>query len=148
MTYLNGYGIDIDDEVHRVAASNRVRKSKGTKLAILIDGEPSVPVLAIHNTGDLFVPIEMEQVHAREVIASGRDDLLVQRAIRDIGHCAFTPQEWQQSYSDLFAWVEDGVRPLGEDLLADISSPGLGCAFTVGTGGSATPFRAVLEPCP
>lgn len=148
MTYLDEYGIDIDGEVHRVGASNRVRNAKGIKPAILIDGTPSVPVLTIHNTGDLFVPIEMEQVYAREVIANGRSDLLVQRAIRDIGHCAFTPQEWQQSYGDLFAWVEDGLRPAGDDLLADISSPSLGCDFTTGTGGTATPFRPGLEPCP
>ena len=109
-------------------------------------GTPPVPVLSIHTTGDLFVPIEMEQHYAREVRANGLDHLLVQRAIRDIGHCTFTAKEIENAYSDLFAWVEEGVVPAGEDLIGDISSPSLGCDFTVGSGGSG--LRGFLEACP
>ena len=50
------------------------------------------------------------------------------------------------THPDLFAWVETGVRPAGEDLLGDISSPSLGCDFTGGPGGSG--FRPALEACP
>lgn len=146
MTYLGEYGFDIDDEVLRVDGANRVRKSQGSKPAPIINGTPSIPVLSIHTTGDLFVPIEMEQLYAREVIDNGRGDLLVQRAIRDVGHCSFTADEVVRSYTDLFTWVETGVRPAGEDLVGDILSPTLGCDFTMGTGGSG--FRSVLEPCP
>jgi hypothetical protein len=67
-----------------------VRNAQGIKPAPIVNGTPSIPVLSIHTTGDLFVPIEMEQIYAREVIENGRGDLLVQRAIRDIGHCTFT----------------------------------------------------------
>ena len=88
----------------------------------------------------------MAQLYAREVNDNGLGDLLVQRAMRDIGHCTFTGDEWMQSYTDLFAWVETGVRPVGEDLLSDISSPTLGCDFTGGAGGSG--LRFALEPCP
>ena len=149
ITYAQEYGPEfgvIDDTVRRVTASNRVRNSNGLKPAILINGTPSVPVLTIHTTGDLFVPIEMEQIYAREVAANGRSDLLVQRAIRDIGHCTFTGAELVQAYTDLFTWVETGVRPAGEDLVADISSPTLGCEFTTGVGGSG--LRAALAACP
>ncbi len=146
MTYLDEYGVDIDDQVLRIEAANRVRKSQGTKPAPIINGTPSIPVLAIHTTGDLFVPIEMEQLYAQEVIGNGLGDLLVQRAIRDVGHCTFTGDELVQSYTDLFAWVETGVKPAGEDLIGDISSPTLGCDFTTGAGGSG--FRFALEPCP
>jgi pimeloyl-ACP methyl ester carboxylesterase len=146
MTYLEEYGIDIDDQVLRVTAASRNRKSQGNQPAPIINGTPQVPVLVIHTTGDLFVPIEMAQHYAKEVSANGRGDLLVQRAIRDIGHCTFTSAEWEQSYRDLFAWVETGTRPTGEDLVADISSPELGCDFTKGVGGSG--FRFALEACP
>jgi len=149
MTYADEYGPEfgfVDNTVLRQTASNRVRKSQGNKPAVLIDGTPSIPVLTIHTTGDLFVPIEMEQVYAREVIANGRGDLLVQRAIRDVGHCSFTADELIQSYTDLFDWVHTGVKPAGEDLLGDISSPSLGCEFTTGAGGSG--FRDRLEACP
>ncbi len=146
MTYLDEYGFDIDDQVLRVDGANRVRKSQGTKPAPIINGTPSIPVLTIHTTGDLFVPIEMEQLYAREVIGNGLGDLLVQRAIRDVGHCTFTGEELVQSYTDLFSWVETGVKPAGEDLIGDISSPTLGCDFTTGAGGSG--LRGFLETCP
>jgi pimeloyl-ACP methyl ester carboxylesterase len=146
MTYLDEYGFDIDDQVVRIEAAKRVRKAMGNKPAPIIEGKPSIPVLSIHTTGDLFVPIEMQQIYGQEVMDNGRGDLLVQRAIRDIGHCTFTGEELVQSYIDLFAWVETGVKPAGEDLIGDISSPSLGCAFTAGEGGSG--FRGVLEPCP
>ncbi len=145
-SYADEYGIDIDNDVVRIKAANRVRKSQGNKPAPIINGTPSIPVLSIHTTGDLFVPIEMEQIYAQEVIDNGLGDLLVQRAIRDVGHCTFTGAEWEQSYTDLFNWVETGVKPAGEDLINDISSPTLGCEFTTGTGGSG--FRFALAPCP
>jgi pimeloyl-ACP methyl ester carboxylesterase len=148
MTYADEYGFDIDDIVLRQDAANRNRKSQGSQPAPIINGTPSVPVLSLHNTGDLFVPIEMEQIYAREVRANGLGDMLVQRAIRDIGHCSFTTDELVTAYTDLFAWVENGVVPAGEDLVADISSPSLGCDFTVGAGGGATFARPFLEPCP
>ena len=146
MTYADEYGFDIDDDVLRVTAANRVRKSQGNQPAPIINGTPSVPVLVIHTTGDLFVPIEMAQHYVREVTANGRGDLLVQRAMRDVGHCSFTAAEWERSYADLFAWVEGGPKPAGEDLVGGISSPTLGCAFTLGPGGSG--LRQLLEPCP
>ncbi|WP_420450587.1 hypothetical protein [Ilumatobacter sp.] len=145
-SYAAEYGFAIDDVVKRIDGSNRIRKSNGLKPAPIIDGTPSVPVLVIHTTGDLFVPIEMAQIYTREVRDNGLEDLLVTRAIRDIGHCSFTGEEWIESYTDLFTWVETGERPDGEDLIGDISSPTLGCDFTTGTGGSG--LRRFLEPCP
>lgn len=146
MTYLDEYGVDIDDGVLRVDAANRVRNSQGIQPAPIVNGTPSVPVLSIHTTGDLFVPIEMEQLYAQEVRDNGLEDLLVQRSMRDVGHCSFTGDELVQSYTDLFAWVETGVKPAGEDLIGGISSPSLGCEFTTGAGGSG--LRSALEPCP
>ena len=151
MSYADEYGpqfADLDDTIARTTASNRVRKSQGSKPAVLINGTPSIPVLTIHTTGDLFVPIEMEQIYAREVAANGRSDLLVQRAIRDVGHCSFTGDELIESYTDLFTWVETGIRPVGEDLIADIGESDLGCDWTKGVDGSGLrPVLALVEPC-
>lgn len=148
MTYLEEYGFDIDDIVKRQTATSRTRIPWYiNQPAPIIKGRPWMPVLTIHTTGDLFVPIEMEQIYAREMQDNHQaDKFLVQRAIRDVGHCSFTSEEWQQSYTDLFSWVETGVKPAGEDLLNDISSPSLGCEWTVGEGGSG--FRGLVEPCP
>ena len=48
----------------------------------LVEGDPRVPVLSLHDLGDLFVPFSMEQYYAADVAANGQSDLLVQRAIR------------------------------------------------------------------
>ncbi len=144
--YAEEYGSEfatLDDDILRIDGANRVRKAKGHKPAPIIEGDPSVPVLTIHTMGDLFVPIEMEQIYAREVAANGKSDLLVQRAIRDVGHCTFTTAEWEQSFTDLFDWVETGVRPEGEDLLADDISD-LGCAWTHNDAIGGTPYRPLF----
>lgn len=147
MSYEDEYGFDIDDQVKRQTAAKRNRDPNTRELAApIVTGTPDVPVLSVHTTGDLFVPIEMQQVYAREVGENERSHLLVQRAIRDVGHCSFTVEEVQQSYTDLFNWVETGVRPAGEDLLKDMSSPTLGCHFTMGDGGSG--LRSLVETCP
>ncbi len=147
MSYLDEYGFDIDNQVKRQTAAERNRSPRTRDLpAPIVIGKPEVPVLSIHNTGDLFVPIEMEQIYAQEVQENKRSHLLVQRAIRDVGHCSFTDEEIQQSYTDLFNWVETGKRPAGDDLLNDMSTSNLGCQFTKGEGGSG--LRSLIETCP
>lgn len=84
------------------------------------------PVISLHTTGDLFVPIFLEQSLRRAVDRAGRGDLLVQRVIRAPGHCAFSAPEAIQAFDDLVRWVRDGVRPAGDDLLADLSDAGRG----------------------
>jgi pimeloyl-ACP methyl ester carboxylesterase len=86
------------------------------------------PFLTIHGTGDLFVPISMEQSYRRKVDAAGAGDLLVQRAVRRAGHCAFSQDERIAAFDDLASWVRDGRKPAGEDLLGDLSDAGR--AFT------------------
>jgi hypothetical protein len=105
-----------------------------------------VPVLTLHTLGDLFVPFSMEQIYAQRVAANGRSDLLVQRAIRGVGHCDFAPAEFVQGFVDLVAWVEHGIKPEGDDVLttAVVADPFYGCTFTTETR-DLGPFTA---PCP
>jgi len=107
-----------------------------------IDGTISMPVLSLHTLGDPFVPFSMEQIYARRVAAQGASDLLVSRAIRDVGHCGFTQAEQIAAFDDLVRWVEDGVKPAGDDILnrATVADRRFGCAFT-------TPDRAALPAC-
>jgi pimeloyl-ACP methyl ester carboxylesterase len=92
-------------------------------------GAISVPLLAIHNTGDLFVPIHLEQEYRRLTDTAGAGNLLVQRAIARSGHCMFSADERTRAFDDLVAWVDTGVPPPGDDLLGDLSD--IGDAFTV-----------------
>jgi pimeloyl-ACP methyl ester carboxylesterase len=149
--YAAAYGEEyafLDDEILRVEAANRVRRSRGQQPAPLIQGAPRVPVLSIHTIGDLFVPIEMQRIYAERVAANGASDLLVQRAVRDVGHCTFSDTEWETSYTDLFDWVTTGVAPAGEDLIAGISDPGLGCAWTASDGTATGRGGIRLFDCP
>ncbi len=91
-------------------------------------GKIQRPMLTLHGTGDLFVPISQEQSYRKIVDAAGAGDLLVQRAIRRAGHCNFSEQEREQAFDDLVGWVTRGVKPSGDDLSGDLSD--IGRAFT------------------
>jgi hypothetical protein len=108
-------------------------------------GRPAIPVLSLHDVGDLFVPFSMEQIYARRVAANGRSGLFVSRAIRGVGHCDFTPAELTRGFDDLVRWVDGGRRPAGDAILdrRAVASPAFGCRFTDG----AHQFFAA-PPCP
>ena len=89
-------------------------------------GQLKVPLITLHETGDAWVPLSLEQSYRRRTIAAGTDHLLVQRVVRGPGHCAFDGQTQQQAFDDLVAWIERGAKPVGEDVLApDLSRIGL-----------------------
>jgi len=139
----SGEEMALNQSVLRVAADPQARNSRGLANVPKITGDIPVPVISMHTIGDLFVPFSMEQIYAREVAAHGKSDMLVSRAIRDVGHCAFTLAEQQQAFADLVRWVETGARPAGDDILdpATVAQPDFGCQFT-------SEDRGFLPPCP
>ena len=117
----------------------------------LVEGDPGVPVLSLHDLGDLFVPFSMEQYYAADVAANGQSDLLVQRAIRAVNHCEFSPTEVTTAFDELVTWVEDGVRPEGDPVTdrAAVADPNFGCRFSdpaAYAAGSGT--RRLFAQCP
>ena len=89
-------------------------------------GKLTVPLVTLHETGDAWVPLSLEQSYRRRTIAAGTDHLLVQRVMRAGSHCGFDGEMREQAFDDLVAWIERGVRPQGEDVLAtDLSRIGL-----------------------
>jgi hypothetical protein len=72
------------------------------------------------------VPLSLEQSYRRRTIAAGTSQLLPQRVIRAPSHCGLDGETREQAFDDLVAWVERGVRPRGEDVLAsDLARIGL-----------------------
>ena len=68
----------------------------------------------------------LEQAYRRRTIAAGTDHLLVQRVVRAPSHCGFYGETREQAFDDLVAWIERGVRPQGDDVLAsDLSRIGV-----------------------
>jgi hypothetical protein len=108
------------------------RRRDGLRWVPEVQGDFNVPVLTLHTLGDIYVPIVMEQIYRTRAQAHHRDRLLVQRVIRDVGHCAFTEAEADEAFDDLTAWVAGGPRPQGDDVLAPaaLAAPNAGCRFT------------------
>ena len=119
-------------DIERVRGDWRLRTSPRLNPIPLVTGRIHDPVLTLHNLGDLFVPFHNEIEYAREVARQGNSDLLVQRAIRGVGHCEFTPTEFITGFSDLVAWVQEGTRPAGDVVLdpETVAAPDYGCRFT------------------
>ena len=116
-----------------------------------IRGRFTIPVLTMHTIGDLFVPFSMEQSYARKAAANGNDGQLVQRAIRDVGHCGFSEAEFNTAMRDLVNWVRNGVKPLGDTVTdsASVAAPTYGCRFTDTNGTfKGTPARPLFAACP
>jgi hypothetical protein len=87
-------------------------------------GQATFNALTMHGTGDLFVPIFIEQSLERAVAAAGKDSLLAQRIYRIAGHCGFSQPEMIKAYADLAAWVHKGTKPEGDNVLGDLTDAG------------------------
>ncbi|MFF9778616.1 hypothetical protein ACF1HJ_33835 [Streptomyces sp. NPDC013978] len=149
--------VDINRTVERMAPVNWAeRNSRELNAVPRIMGEPRVPVLSLHNIGDLFVPLSMEQIYARKVAVHGQSGLLVQRGIRSGMHCDFTNGEAGKAWKDLTTWVERraargdaAARPAGDDFLnrKKVGAPTFGCRFTDPTA-STSAWRTFFPACP
>jgi pimeloyl-ACP methyl ester carboxylesterase len=111
--------------VRRLAADPTARDVNVHPDSAPTTGNISVPLLTLHGTGDLFVPITLEQSYLKKVQAAGKSNLLVQRAIRSAGHCQFSGQEETTAWTDLVNWVTNGTKPAGDDLSGSLSNIGL-----------------------
>jgi acetyl esterase/lipase len=131
----------LNDDIVRVAADPQGRNPNGLSQVPVISGDINIPVLTLHNLGDLFVPVLNEVEYASRVAAHGKSDLLVQRAIRGVLHCDFTAEEFANAFLDLVIWREFGVKPGGDDFLdpANVADPFFGCAYTDGAHTLGTP---------
>lgn len=136
----------LNDAIVRVAAAPSTRSKQGLANVPVVSGDLKVPTLTLHNLGDLFVPFHNEVVLANRAADHGKSDMLVQRAIRGVLHCGFTPNEMIEGMGDLIAWVEDGTKPAGDIVIdpAAVAAPDYGCTFTRYDGSG----HLLAEPCP
>jgi len=121
-----GLGLDeaeLNARVRRIAPEPGFRSRANDPAYAELTGRITVPVMAIHETGDPRVPFVLQQQYRRRTLAAGTADLLVQRAVRWPGHCAFDSEIRDQAFDDLVAWVEKGVKPAGDDVLTADRAP-------------------------
>jgi pimeloyl-ACP methyl ester carboxylesterase len=111
--------------VRRKTADNEFRNPMSPYDELVpFDGKIERPLITMHGTGDLFVPIHLEQTLNRAVAAAGKQSLLVQRVYRIPGHCGFNVQEQWKAFGDLVKWVRDAVKPEGDNVLDDLRDAG------------------------
>ena len=137
--------------------ANRLRRD-GLRWIPVTSANINIPVVSIHTLGDLFVPFKMEQIYFDRAKALGTDKFLVQRAIRDVGHCTFTAAEATTAFDDMVKWEAGGPKPAGDDVktAATLASPTYGCGFTKNTASAEdytsptarAAFQAGYPACP
>lgn len=144
---LSAEEIALNDAIFRLKRDRHVNPRQFLRVSRvpIITGRIDIPVISVHTLGDLFVPFSMEQIYAREAKTMHRSHNLVSRATRAVGHCEFSAEELVETFDDLVTWVEDGVRPAGDDILnpEKVADPLFGCGFSRGTT-ATRPFA----PCP
>ena len=116
----------LNSRARRKALDAEVRSPMGPYDEIVpFDGKLERPLLTMHGTGDLFVPIFLQQTLKRAVESSGKQALLAQRVYRIAGHCSFSQPEMTKAFDDLVAWVHKNVKPEGDEVYGDLSSAGM-----------------------
>jgi hypothetical protein len=117
---------ELNARVRRLHPARNARSLSANPVYAEPTGRLTAPLLTLHETGDVRVPLSLEQSYRRRTVVAGTDHLLVQRAIRAPSHCAIDSETRERAFDDLVAWIERGARPDGEDLLApDLSRVGL-----------------------
>jgi pimeloyl-ACP methyl ester carboxylesterase len=124
----DGLGLTADTlnrNARRKTGDPEIRSANGPYEEIVpFDGKIERPLLTMHGTGDLYVPVFLEQTLKRAVTAAGNDKLLVQRLYRIGAHCQFSQPEMIKAFDDLVKWVRQGTRPEGDDVFGDLSNAG------------------------
>ena len=121
-----GLGVDaatLNRDIRRVLPEEGARQATNPAFAPFT-GRIRVPLMTLHGTADLDVPLALEQNYRRRTLAAGTSRLLVQRTQRMAAHCDFDSSAREKLFDDLVAWIERGVVPTGEDLLGDVSKLG------------------------
>ena len=112
--------------VRRLAPAKDARSPTVNPVYAERTGRLTAQLLTLHETGDAWVPLSLEQSYRRRAIAAGTDGLLVQRVVRAPGQCGFESDTRERAFDDLIRWIEQGARPAGDDVLArDLSRVGL-----------------------
>lgn len=144
----------VNGDIQRVAPDPQGTHPNGLSSIPQVSGNLPVPLLTLHGIGDMFVPFSMEQVLYERALAAGKTDMLVQRAIREVGHCSYSATELENGWDALVNWVATGHKPAGDNVMAPLTSgydPTFGCQFTRPDSTDEHPVFAATNPglsCP
>ena len=102
-----GLGLTADTlnkNARRKAEDKEVRGPMGPYDELVpFDGKLERPTLTLHGTGDLFVPIFLEQSLKNAVVSAGKESLLTQRVYRIAGQAYISISAGKLDGTDVFA---------------------------------------------
>jgi pimeloyl-ACP methyl ester carboxylesterase len=105
-------GLDLDADLKALTAAARTKADPPAVRRILSTSVPTgrvqMPVLSLHTTADVPVPVQHENAYRDAVTRAGRAGLLRQAYIARQGHCNFTPAELVAGIHALEHRVETG----------------------------------------
>ncbi len=81
-------------------------------------GMIEIPVVTSHAIGDFRVFVENESAYREYVTAAGREHLLFQTYVNRVAHTTGSNPETAAVFDVLFNWIDSGMRPTQEDVVA------------------------------
>jgi hypothetical protein len=81
---------EVNARVRRISPWKDARSPSVNPVYAERTGRLTAPLLTLHETGDAWVPLSLEQSYRRRTIAAGTDHLLVQRVVRGLPTAAST----------------------------------------------------------
>jgi len=78
---------------------------------IIFNGQISIPVLALHTTGDGLVPPQGEQAYMTTAREGGNNSFVRDVFVHRAGHCEFTPAETLAALNNLISRMGKGKWP-------------------------------------
>ena len=140
---------DLSSQVRRVTGDPAYR-SDATPYNELkpFNGKIARPLLTMHGTGDMFVPIFLERDLQAAVEKAANGNLLVQRIYRTGAHCGFSGEETNQAFDDMVAWARGGAKPAGDDIKASLQNAGLKYTNPLRAGDPGTLTAPPPKPAP
>jgi hypothetical protein len=90
-------GLSLPGDLSTLTRGASITPDPGAVLSLLRTSVPTghlaVPELDLHTISDQLVPVQQENLYARQVRASGSGHLLRQAYVASVGHCNFSPAE-------------------------------------------------------
>jgi pimeloyl-ACP methyl ester carboxylesterase len=151
--YANA-GLDVASDLNALNGGTRIKGDPAAAAYldrnISFDGRLTLPVLAMHTTGDGLVIPPNETAYAQVVGKAGKQDMLRQVFVHRAGHCTFTSAEVIAALQVLLGRLDTGrwdnatLQPQGLNAAALAQ----GEAANAGFGFSAAPSFIAYEPGP
>jgi pimeloyl-ACP methyl ester carboxylesterase len=151
-------GLSLSSDLHKLNVGDRISPDAGAagylEHNITFTGQLTVPVLAMHTTGDGLVVPENEQAYSSVVTQAGDQSLLRQVFVHRAGHCAFTPAETITAVQVLMnrlgsgAWDDAALDPGSLNSQAAALGPGYNIFSSGGQVVAVPPAFESFQPPP